>query len=141
EGLPLAAAVAALPAKHLLRARRRAAAAVPPGGPLDAKSLTIEKEVELDQEAFAVLVDQLDKLRLAAAVLLEEGKRHGIEDGRLAAAIETGQHPQRRAIKGDLLLVLVTEEPLQLDALRDHASTSRRISSARDKTASRTSSG
>ena len=54
-------------------------------------------------------------------MVAEQGVGHGVEDRRLAAAVEAGQHPERgAAVETDLLLFLVTEKALELDALRDH---------------------
>ena len=53
----------------------------------------------------------------AAAVVAEERVGHGVEDGRLPAAVAAGQHPQRPAVEADLLLLLVTQEAAELDGL------------------------
>ncbi len=136
--LPAARAVARrdeLP--HLLRDRRAAAprAAERAAGPVAA---AVEREVELDDQAVAVLVDQLQRVLLAVAVLAEQGVRQRVEDGRLAAAVEPREEPERRPVEPELLLVSVAEEALQRDPERDHGrSSSARISSAKASTASR----
>src|SRR5437764_885229 len=50
------------------------------GGPANAIGVAIEREVELDVEPFAVVVNQLDNLLTAAAVMAEQGEGHGVED-------------------------------------------------------------
>src|SRR5262249_5216866 len=88
--------------------------------PPDAEALAVLEEVELDLEAVAVLVDQLLGLLAAAAVVAEEGVGHAVKHGGLARAIEAGQHPQRGAVEGNLLLVFVAQEAFQHDTQRDH---------------------
>src|SRR5262249_39766128 len=139
---PLTVAVAAgLEAEDLLGAGG-AAAGVAAEGALGAVGVAVEQEVELDEQGVAVLVDQLVGLLAAAAVVAEQRVGDGVEDGRFAATVEAGQHPQRGvAVEADLLLVLVAEEALELDALGDHACTSLIRASARSRTAPRRSSG
>src|SRR5205807_4476800 len=78
-----------------------------------------------DHQRVAVLVDQLVVVATAAAMVAEESKGDGVENGRLARAVEPGQHPQGgRAVEVDGLLVLVAQKTLEPDATRNHAGTS-----------------
>ena len=106
----------------------------------DAVGLAVEGEIELDVQAVGIMVDQLDDLLSAAAMMAEQGEGHGVEDGRLAAAVEAGQHPQRRAVEEDFLLVLVAEETLEPDAQGDHVVSSASSCSASPSMPSRSAS-
>src|SRR5262249_39027723 len=98
----------------------------------------IEQKVKFDEQAVAVLVDEFLIMLPAAAMMTEQRERHGVEDARFAAAVESGQHPQGRvAVEADFLFVFVTQETLQSDSLRDHVYTSAMSASARAKMASR----
>src|SRR5262249_53494760 len=89
--------------------------------PLGPVELAVEQEVELDGEGVRLLVEELMVVLSAAAVVAEEREGDGVEDGRLARAVEAGEHPQGGvAVELDGLLVLVAEEALEPDALGDH---------------------
>ena len=105
-------------AEDLLRAG--GAGRPPADGPLDPVELAVEGEVELDGQRVRLLVDQLGGLEPAAAVVAEQGVGDRVEDARLAAPVGAREHPQLRPVEPDLLLLLVREEPGELDTLGDH---------------------
>src|SRR5206468_1510133 len=82
----------------------------------------VEGEVELDTELIGLVVDELARALAAAAMVAEQRVGDGVEDGRFAAAVEAGEHPERGAVEQHFLLLAVAEEALETDALGNHAS-------------------
>src|SRR5262249_28527194 len=98
-------------------------------GPID---LAVEQEIELDEQAVRVLVDQRLGVLAPAPVMAEEGIGDGVENGRLPRPVEPRQHPQGGvAIELDGLFLLVAEETLEPDVLRNHECASLSRASAR----------
>src|SRR5438876_11301 len=108
-----------LVAVNTLGGRGRAAVGFPQR-PLGPVQVVVQGEVELDLEAIGVLVDQLGGVLRPAPVVAEQGVGDGVEDRRLAAAVEPGEHPQGRAGEVDLLLLAVAEEAAQAHSAGDH---------------------
>src|SRR5262249_26330469 len=120
DGDPFAGAVLGRPAVEYLLIAFGAALGVALQRALRAVLFAVLGEVELDDGTRAVLVDEFVGVLAAAAVVAEQGVGDGVEHGRLAAAVEAGEHPEGRAVEAHLLLVAVAEEAAQVDTLGNH---------------------
>src|SRR5262249_6240265 len=78
------------------------------------------QEFKFDGQRPGVLVDQLARVLRSPAMVAKERVRDRVEDGGLARAVEAREHPERRALERDFLLLLVAEKPTEANAMRDH---------------------
>src|SRR4051812_43119312 len=106
--------------RNLLGRRGVAAAALSerPSGAID---LAVEEKVKLDLEPVGVLIDHLGRALRPAAMHAEKSIRDSVENGRLAAAVQAGEHPKGRAREVNLLLFTVTKKAPEGDSAGDHS--------------------